>query len=89
MFEVLRRHPVMAVLAVALLLRLAAAFGLQAWLDGAGREYLIPGDAEGYWMLAERIAEGEDYAVYDPPRRVLRMPRQPSSLARRSALIRN
>ncbi|HEX6986148.1 MAG TPA: hypothetical protein VF170_12280, partial [Planctomycetaceae bacterium] len=71
MFAALRRHPLSAILAAALLLRLAAAVGVQVYLDREGRDFLIPGDAEGYWMLAGRIAAGEEYAVYDPPRRVL------------------
>lgn len=78
---VLARHPLLCVLAVALALRLVAAFGVQAYLDRAGRDFLIPGDAEGYWMLAGKIAAGQDYSVYEPPRRVLRMPGFPLLLA--------
>lgn len=70
----LARHPLLLILAAALALRVVAAIGVQAYLDRAGREFLIPGDAEGYWALAGQIAAGGDYAVYDPPRRVLRMP---------------
>jgi hypothetical protein len=71
------------VLAGALVLRLAAAIGLQVYLDGHDppRQYLIAGDAEGYWDLAGDIATGSEYAVYNPPRRVLRMPGFPFALA--------
>jgi 4-amino-4-deoxy-L-arabinose transferase-like glycosyltransferase len=36
---------------------------------------------EGYWLLAGQIAAGRDYAVYEPPRRILRMPGLPVLLA--------
>jgi 4-amino-4-deoxy-L-arabinose transferase-like glycosyltransferase len=75
------RHPLLLILAAALALRLVAAVGVQAYLDREGRTFLIPGDAEGYWALAGKIAAGDDYAVYDPPRRVLRMPCFPMLLA--------
>ena len=42
---------------------------------------LIPGDADGYWYLAGQIAAGKDYEIYDPPRRVMRMPGFPFLLA--------
>lgn len=42
---------------------------------------LIDGDAEGYWLLSQTIRRGEDYAIYSPPRRVLRMPGFPTILA--------
>src|SRR5688572_15852593 len=75
------RHPLWPILAAALALRLVAAVGVQAHLDRTGRDFLIPGDAEGYWFLAGRIAAGEEYAAHDPPRRVLRMPGFPLLLA--------
>lgn len=81
MRAVLTRHPLLLVLVVALTLRLVAAVGVQSHLDRIGRDFLIPGDAEGYWMLGGKIAAGEEYAVYDPPRRVLRMPGFPLLLA--------
>lgn len=77
----LARHPLLLILAAALALRVMAAIGVQTYLDRAGRDFLIPGDAEGYWALAGAIAAGEDYAVYEPPRRVLRMPGFPLLLA--------
>lgn len=69
------------VLVVAFALRAAWAVGLHFWLQQQGRTFLIAGDAEGYWELAGDIADGRDYAVYDPPRRVLRMPAFPAILA--------
>jgi len=87
MRAVLTRHPLLLILAVSLTLRLVAAVGVQFYLDRAGRDFLIPGDAEGYWMLGGNIASGEAYAVYDPPRRVLRMPGFPLLLAGTRFLI--
>lgn len=46
-----------------------------------GRDYVIPGDAEGYWDLATDLASGRKYAVYSPPRRVLRTPGLPMAIA--------
>ena len=72
----------LAILAGALLLRLVLACGLQYWLDHtAGRPFLIPGDAAGYWELGRKVAAGEEYSLYDPPRQVLRMPGFPAVLA--------
>jgi 4-amino-4-deoxy-L-arabinose transferase-like glycosyltransferase len=69
-------------LGIALAVRLAAAFGLQWALDERlHRRFLIQGDAEGYWHLAGDIAAGNEYAIYDPPRRVLRMPGYPLLLS--------
>jgi hypothetical protein len=39
-----------------------------------GQLCLIPGDAEGYWELAGKLAAGQEFSIYDPPRRLLRMP---------------
>jgi len=76
-----RLPPVVWVLTAALLLRVAAAFSLQAYLDGiAERKFLIPGDANGYWELAGKLAAGEEFAIYDPPRRIMRMPGFPALL---------
>ncbi len=75
-------HPLLTVLLVAGSLRLTAACGVQWYLDNvAHTQFLIAGDADGYWRLAETIRNGEPYAVYDPPRRVLRMPGFPAILA--------
>src|SRR5262249_2950121 len=71
------------VLCVALALRVGAAFALQRWLDRKDPPELclIAGDAEGYWGLAKKIAAGENYEFYQPPRKVLRMPGFPILLA--------
>ncbi|MEQ9068258.1 MAG: hypothetical protein RLO18_16100, partial [Gimesia chilikensis] len=42
---------------------------------------MIEGDADGYWRLAQTIVHGEEYSIYTPPRRVLRMPGFPLVLA--------
>ncbi|QDU35942.1 hypothetical protein Mal4_02240 [Maioricimonas rarisocia] len=76
------RYGLFAILAIALLLRVAAAGSLQWVLDHRlQRSYLIEGDAEGYWELAGDVAHGRDYAIYTPPRRALRMPGFPALLA--------
>ncbi len=70
------------ILCVALALRVGAAVGVQWWLDRQpGRTFVIEGDANGYWHLAEDLAEGREFAIYEPPRRVLRMPGFPALLA--------
>ena len=70
------------VLAIAFGCRLIAAGGVQTYLNREpGREFVIAGDAEGYWELAKDLAHGRDYAVYSPPRRVMRMPAFPAILA--------
>ncbi len=76
------RRTLAITLCVAFLLRVAAAIGVQDWVNlQPGRICLFAGDAEGYWELARRLAHGEDYAVHDPARRVLRMPGFPLILA--------
>ena len=70
------------ILLLGLGLRCVAACGLQYQLDHRWhREFLIEGDASGYWELARSIANGEPYAIYTPPRKVLRMPGFPALLA--------
>jgi len=76
-----RPSPLLWILGLALALRVAGAFVVDAYLDRAGRDFLIAGDADGYWELGRKIAEGEEYALYDPPRRVMRMPGFPLLLA--------
>lgn len=76
------RRLLLGILTCALLLRVGAACGLQYLLDHRWhRPFLIEGDADGYWRLAQAIANGDDYAVYTPPRYVLRMPGFPLLLA--------
>ena len=63
------------ILAGALAARLSMAVIVQQKVEQApGRLCLIAGDAEGYWDLARHLARGEDFAIYDPPRYVERMP---------------
>jgi 4-amino-4-deoxy-L-arabinose transferase-like glycosyltransferase len=70
------------ILAGALVLRIAAAVAVQHWVERTpGRLCLIEGDAAGYWELAKHLSRGEDFAIYDPPRYVERMPGFPILLA--------
>jgi 4-amino-4-deoxy-L-arabinose transferase-like glycosyltransferase len=70
------------ILAGALALRIVAAVAVQHWVEGTpGRLCLIKGDAAGYWELARHLSRGEDFAIYDPPRYVERMPGFPLFLA--------
>ncbi|HLQ46719.1 MAG TPA: glycosyltransferase family 39 protein, partial [Planctomycetaceae bacterium] len=68
-----------SVLLLALVLRLMAAFVVQQQVGG--QLCLIAGDADGYWKLAQRIAAGKEFSLYDPPRRIHRMPGFPVVLA--------
>ena len=68
-------------LCLALGLRVAAAVAAENHLESSGRSFLIEGDANGYWELARHIAHGKEYAIYTPPRRVLRTPGFPLLLA--------
>ena len=59
-----------------------AAFVVQSWVSRTpGRLCLIAGDAEGYWGLAQALVQRGEFAIYDPPRQVLRMPGFPLWLA--------
>jgi 4-amino-4-deoxy-L-arabinose transferase-like glycosyltransferase len=70
------------VLAVALIVRLTLAVVIQNRVDQPPQRLcLIPGDAEGYWELAQNIRAGRDFAIYEPPRHVLRTPGFPILLA--------
>jgi len=76
------RRRLWTILLIALGLRTLAACGLQSLLDHRWhRDFLIAGDAEGYWLLAQQISAGEDYSIYTPPRYALRMPGFPALLA--------
>ncbi len=82
MFQRFSRLPWLPVILVAALaVRMGAAIVVQKRVDRSGSLCLIAGDAEGYWMLARHIAHGEDFAIYDPPRYVERMPGFPLLLA--------
>lgn len=76
------RRWTIAIVALALLVRVVIAIGLQLYLDRvAHRQFLIEGDANGYWELAHKLARGEEFSIYTPPRSVLRMPGFPALLA--------
>lgn len=75
------RYMFWTILTLALLLRIVAAIVIDRQVTQAGRMFLIEGDANGYWELAERIAAGEDYSIYQPPRYVERTPGFPLLLA--------
>ena len=72
---------ILALLLVALLLRILVAVAVERYVENAGRQFLIEGDANGYWELGEKIAAGQDYAIHQPPRYVLRTPGLPLLLA--------
>ena len=69
------------ILLLASLLRVIAAIAIDQHVTQAGRTFLIEGDANGYWELGQHIAAGEDYAIFQPPRRILRTPGFPLLLA--------
>ena len=63
------------VILLALILRCGCAIAVQRYVSQTpGRLCLISGDAEGYWELAEKLATGREFSIYQPPRRLLRMP---------------
>lgn len=68
------------VLVLAFGLRCAAAAGVERVVTNAGRQFLVEGDANGYWDLARNLLRGT-YEVHQPPRRALRMPGFPTVLA--------
>ena len=77
MWSTIRRKPLLFILLGAFVLRAVTAVALQQWLDGEpNRTFLIEGDANGYWELGRKIAQGSPYALSTPPntRYVLRMP---------------
>ncbi len=76
----MHRSPLFWILLAALAIRCGAAFWLQHDLDVVKkRPFLIMGDAEGYWDLGLRIADGQPYEIYR--RYVLRMPGYPAFVA--------
>tara|TARA_R110002072_G_scaffold284587_1_gene449015 strand:+ start:35968 stop:37305 length:1338 start_codon:yes stop_codon:yes gene_type:complete len=75
------KQKVFWVLLLALGLRIGAALSVHTYLESAGRDFLIAGDAAGYWELGQKLAAGEDYSIYTPPRRAMRMPGYPLFLA--------
>jgi len=74
--------PLPLILAGALALRIIAAVCVQHHVEQTpGRLCLVSGDPEGYWALARHLDKGEDFAIYEPPRYVERMPGFPLVLA--------
>ena len=76
------RMPLLLILLAAFAGRAVTAVALQQYLDRRpGQSFLIEGDANGYWELGRQLATGAPYEIYQPPRRVLRMPGFPAFLA--------
>ena len=75
------KQKVLWVLLLALGLRVGAALSVHTYLGAAGREFLIAGDAAGYWELGQKVATGQEYSLYTPPRQAMRMPGYPVFLA--------
>ncbi len=70
------------ILAIAFGLRAVAGLGVHHYLhETLNRDFLIQGDANGYWVLGQKLAAGEKYQIYALPRQVLRMPGFPAFLA--------
>lgn len=77
----MNRYLLLTILALALVLRFAAAVAVTWVVNQKDENFLIPGDANGYWQLADQIQQGEPYEIYHPPRRVMRMPGFPALIA--------
>jgi 4-amino-4-deoxy-L-arabinose transferase-like glycosyltransferase len=75
------KQKVLWVLLFALGLRIGAALSVHTYLESVGRDFLIAGDAAGYWELGQKLAAGEEYSIYTPPRQAMRMPGYPMFLA--------
>ncbi|MCA9049494.1 MAG: hypothetical protein KDA89_12245, partial [Planctomycetaceae bacterium] len=75
------RQWLLGILLIAFGLRLIAAFAVEHYVQSHGRQFLIEGDAAGYWELAQKIASGDAYEIHQPPRRILRTPGFPLLLA--------
>jgi len=70
-----------SLLLLAAILRIIAAVSIDHHVRQAGRQFLVEGDANGYWQLGQALAAGADYAIHSPPRRILRTPGYPLLLA--------
>ena len=68
------------IIAAALVMRLLA-WGVAERRTDADQPFVVAGDAEGYWDLSGDLVDGREYAVHEPPRRVLRTPGLPLVLA--------
>lgn len=65
----------------AVMLRTVTAVLVDRYVQMQDRSFLVEGDANGYWELGQKLASGQDYAIHEPPRYVLRMPGFPLLLA--------
>lgn len=82
------KYLLLFILLISAFLRCGIAVYVQRQLDRQpGRNYVIEGDADGYWKLAQTILQGDDYTIYTPPRRVLRMPGFPVFLAGAMSIV--
>jgi 4-amino-4-deoxy-L-arabinose transferase-like glycosyltransferase len=81
MFAFLRRKPLLCVMIGALAIRCGAAIVVQTFLDSQTppQQFVIAGDANGYWELGQKISRGDTYEVHG--RKILRMPGFPMVLA--------
>ena len=79
-----QRRSALVIFAVAWTLRIVAVLAVQYYLQHMAvppRQFVIEGDADGYWQLAHQMVDGQPYQIYTPPRQVLRMPGFPLILA--------
>ncbi|MBM84024.1 MAG: hypothetical protein CMJ78_26010 [Planctomycetaceae bacterium] len=64
------------ILLIAFAVRAVAAITVQKRLESTQppQQFLIAGDANGYWELAENLIAGKGFTVHEPPRLAMRMP---------------
>jgi 4-amino-4-deoxy-L-arabinose transferase-like glycosyltransferase len=77
----IRNRWLQTILVTAFVLRASAGIGLQYHLDSLpNRQFLIEGDANGYWELSRTLATKNEFVIHDPPRYIMRMPGFPALL---------
>ncbi len=79
MFRVDAKLVWLAILSLALVVRLLAAWGWESRL-AAGQRFFF-GDSDGYWVLGQAIARGDPYQYETSERQVFRTPGYPLLLA--------